>query len=99
LNFKFELSDNTKKVLHAKAGEVILSSLFFLGAESDEDNETEEAYDIFEYRSNTENCFFSVRMAGETDANGKLRSKVIFGCSDISKPAMTLDESPVLRTE
>lgn len=97
INFKFELSDNKKKVLHTETGEGVLGSLFFLGAESDEDNRTQEAYDVLEYRSTKDDCFFSARIESENVAGQ--RAKVSFGCSDISKPAIGLEESPVLKAE
>ena len=98
VNYKFELTDDSKKVLHSETGKATLNALFFLGAESDED-EKQEAYDVISYTaSNTDsNCFFSVRI--ETGAGEKGRAKLSFGCNDTSKPALALEDSPVLKAQ
>lgn len=98
VNYKFELTDNTKKVLLSETGQATLNALFFLGSESDED-ENQEAYEAIAYTANNteSNCFFSVRL--ETGAGEKGRAKVSYGCNDTSKPALALEGSPVLRAK
>lgn len=100
VNFKFELTDNTKKVLHTEKGEASMSPFFFLGAESDED-ENEEMYDVIPYTMNDAagNCYFSLRVESAADANGKQKARVNYGCTDSSKPALEPGESPVLRAK
>lgn len=98
VDFKFELTDNDK-TLYSQAGEATLGALFFLGAESDED-ENQEAYEVIQYTMNdsASNCFFSARV--ETgSAKGKQRAKVSYGCNDSSKPALALEEGPVLKAQ
>ncbi|MFY9309240.1 MAG: hypothetical protein WAQ28_09370 [Bacteroidia bacterium] len=98
VDFKFELTDNDK-TLYSQAGEATLGALFFLGAESDED-ENQEAYEVIQYTMNdsASNCFFSARV--ETGAaKGKQRAKVSYGCNDTSKPALALEEGPVLKAQ
>jgi hypothetical protein len=97
LKFNFRLTDNKSQPIHSESGDAVLSALFFMGSETDEDND--ETYDCYEYIKNTNDCSFIIRLGAGTDVNGKLRATLIYGCADQSKPALTLDECPILRTE
>lgn len=97
LQYNFELFDNNKLVYN-KAGKASIESLFFLGAETDEDDQTGDGYLSIEYWDYSSNCTFSIRI-GEKDENGKLRAKIKLDCQDDKIEKIDLEDNPTLRTE
>jgi hypothetical protein len=98
LNYNFQLFNKDTKLINSKSGKATLGALFFLGSETDEDDETGEEYLSFEYRDNSPDCSFAIRI-GERDDNGKLRAKIILYCKDNKSKNIDLDDNPTLRTE
>jgi hypothetical protein len=98
LNYRFQLLDKDAKTIYNKSGRAILGSLFFLGSETDEDDETGEAYLSVEYRDNSPDCSFAIRI-GEMEDNGKIRAKINLYCEDNLSRNIDLDDHPTLRTE
>lgn len=98
LNYNFQLLDKDAQLLNSKKGKATLGSLFFLGSESDDDDETGEGYLSVEYYDHSAGCSFAIRI-GEKDDNGKLRAKIKLYCKDNKIKNIGLDENPTLRTE
>lgn len=98
LNYNFQLLDKDAKLLNSKKGKATLGSLFFLGSESDDDDETGEGYLSVEYYDHSADCSFAIRI-GEKDDNGKLRAKIKLRCKDHKLKNISLDDNPTLRTE
>jgi hypothetical protein len=98
LKYQFQLKTTTNNVIDTKSGTAILGSMFFLGAETDEDDETGLSYLSTEYRDDKNDCWFCIRI-GDIDDIGKPQAKVLYGCDDKSKRRLELDDCPTLRTE
>jgi hypothetical protein len=98
LNYNFQLLDKDAKLLNSKKGKATLGSLFFLGSESDDDDETGEGYLSVEYYDHSADCSFAIRIGGKDD-NGKLRAKIKLRCKDNKLKNISLDDNPTLRTE
>jgi len=98
LNYNFQLFDKDAKLLNSKKGKATLGSLFFLGSESDDDDETGEGYLSVEYYDHSADCSFAIRI-GDKDDNGKLRAKIKLRCKDNKLKNISLDDNPTLRTE
>jgi hypothetical protein len=99
LTYTFELADKDKKLIEKKSGKAILSSMFFLASEMDEDTETGDGYGSSEYWDKTNNCWLSIRIGIGLDDKGKQRAKLTYNCEDKNKQILQLDECPTLRTE
>ncbi|WP_262512381.1 DUF433 domain-containing protein [Adhaeribacter arboris] len=99
LAYTFELADKSKKTLETKSGKAVLSSMFFLASETDEDSETGDSYGSSEYWDKTNDCWLSIRIGVGLDDNGKQRAMLTYGCEDKNKQTLSLDECPTLRTE
>lgn len=98
LNYNFQLFDKDTKLINNKSGKATMGALFFLGSETDDDDETGEAYLSVEYWDNSPNGSFAIRI-GEKDDNGKLRAKIKLYCKDHKSKNIDLDDNPTLRTE
>lgn len=98
LNYNFQLFDKDTKLINDKAGKATLHSLFFLGSETDNDDETGDGYLSVEYWDNSPDCSFAIRI-GEKDDNGKLRAKIKYYCKDNKSKNIELDDNPTLRTQ
>ncbi|MGB3527231.1 MAG: hypothetical protein WBB32_14815 [Flavobacteriales bacterium] len=98
LNYHFQILDKDSKAINNKSGRATLGSLFFLGSETDDDDETSDAYLSVEYWDNASDCSFAIRI-GEMDENGKLRVKIKLFCKDNKSKNIGLDDTPTLRTE
>jgi hypothetical protein len=72
-----------------------LEPLFFLGAESDEDEKTGLSYFASEYTDPASECSNSIRI-GQAEDKGPYLAKLIMDCYDLP---MSLEESPTLRTK
>lgn len=99
LTYKFQLRDKDNKTVDIRSGKAILSSMFFLASEVDEDSETGDSYGSSEYWNKTNDCWFRIRIGIGKDDNGKLRAMLNYGCKEKSKQTLNLDECPTLRTE
>lgn len=98
LSYKFELFNKEKQLLNSKSGKATLGSLFFIGSESDTDDESGNGYLSTEYWDNSSECSFAIRI-GEKDNKGKLRAKIILYCENNKSNNINLDENPTMRTE
>jgi hypothetical protein len=98
LNYQFRMVDKEGKVTHNRSGTAIISSTFFLGSETDEDDKTGNGYLSVEYWDNSTDCSFAIRV-GEKDSFGKLRAKINLFCHSDKSKNIELDEAPTLRTE
>lgn len=98
LNYTFQLLDKDSKAINNKSGRATLGSLFFLGSETDDDDETGAGYLSAEYWDTSADCSFAIRI-GEKDDNGKLRAKINLFCKDTKSNNIDLDDNPTLRTE
>ncbi len=98
LNYTFQILDKDFKTINNKSGRATLGSLFFLGSETDDDDETGDGYLSVEYWDNSADCSFAIRI-GEKDDNGKLRAKIKLYCKDNNLKNIGLDDNPTLRTE
>ncbi|MDR0802153.1 hypothetical protein [Fluviicola sp.] len=96
LKYQFQLKSITNEIINTKSGAAILGSMFFLGAETDEDDETGLSYLSTEYRDDKNNCWFCIRI-GDLYDNGKPQVKIQYGCEDKSKQRLELDDCPTLR--
>jgi hypothetical protein len=72
-----------------------LSPLFFLGAESDEDEQTGLSYLASEFSDPASECSNSIRI-GQAEESGPYLAKLVMDCFDLP---MSLEESPTLRTQ
>lgn len=99
LTYNLRLIDKDNKTVVAKSGKAILSSMFFLASEVDEDSETGDGYGSCEYWDKSNDCWFAIRIGIGKDDNGKLRAMLKYGCDSKSKQSLNLDECPTLRTE
>ena len=99
LTYKFQLIDKDNKTVATKSGKAILSSMFFLASEVDEDSETGDGYGSCEYWDKSNDCWFTIRIGIGKDDNGKHRAMLNYGCEDKKKQTLNLDECPTLRTE
>jgi hypothetical protein len=72
-----------------------LAPLFFLGAESDEDEQTGLSYFASEYVDPTSECNNSIRI-GQADDGGPYLAKLVMDCPYLP---MSMEESPTLRTK
>lgn len=72
-----------------------LSPLFFLGAESDEDDQTGLSYLASEFIDPASECNNSIRI-GQTDDGLTYLAKLVMDCYDLP---MSIDESPTLRAK
>ena len=100
LNYKFQISDKSDKIVETKSGKAILGSMFFLASEVDEDDQTGTAYGSYEYSDKMDNgCWFAIRIGIGLDDNGKQRATLSYNCEDENKKTTDLDECPILRTE
>ena len=86
------------RAINNKSGRATLGSLFFLGSETDDDDETGDGYLSVEYWDNSGDCSFAIRI-GEKDDKGKLRAKIKLYCKDDKLKNIGLDDNPTLRTE
>ena len=98
LDYSFRLLDKDAKTINSKSGRATLGSLFFLGSETDDDDQTGEGYLSVEYWDNSPNCSFAIRI-GEKDGTGKLRAKIKLHCKDDTLKNINLEDNPTLRTE
>jgi hypothetical protein len=98
LNYSFQLLDKDAKSLYNNSGRAILGSLFFLGSETDEDDEAGDAYLSVEYWDNSPDCSFAIRI-GEMEDKGRIRAKINLYCKDNLSSNIDLDDHPTLRTE
>lgn len=98
LNYTFQILDKDSKAVNNNSGRATLGSLFFLGSETDDDDETGDGYLSVEYWDNSADCSFAIRI-GEKDDNGKLRAKIKLYCKDDKLKNIGLDDNPTLRTE
>lgn len=94
LTYNFVLLNKDNTLIHNKTGKVILG-LFFLGSESDEDDETGDYYFSTEYRDELSDCSFSIRV-GEREGHEKLRANINLHCKD--NKSDNIENSPTLRT-
>lgn len=99
INYKFQLLDKDNSIIDSTSGKAVLSSLFFLASEVDEDSQTGDGYGNSEYSDKNNNCWFSIRIGIGLDDNGKLRAMLNYGCEDKNKRTLNLDECSTLRTE
>lgn len=99
LTYNFQLTDKDNKTVDTKSGKAILGSMFFLASEMDEDSQTGDGYESYEYWDKANDCWFAIRVGGGKDDNGKQRVMLNYGCNDKSKQTLNLDECPTLRTE
>ena len=99
LTYNFLLTDKDNRTINNKSGKAILGSMFFLASETDEDTETGDGYGSSEYRDESNNCWFSIRIGIGKDNNGNQRAMLTYGCDDKSKQDLNLDDCPTLRTE
>ncbi len=98
LYYIFQIIDNDNMTFVNKSGVAILGSLFFLASEIDTDDQTGISYGCSEYWDTTNSCFFAIRI-GENDNNGKLRAALTYGCEEMGKLDLDLDDCPTLRTD
>ena len=84
---------NPGQLVDEQKGEADIGSLFFLGAESDEDDKTGLAYFAYEYSKIDGPCELSIRIG---DDGHQLKAKLIRQCSDKRKD-IYLEDSPTLR--
>jgi len=98
LNYHFQILDKDAKTITRKVGKATLGSFFFLGSETDDDDETGYGYLSVEYYDNSADCSFAIRI-GEKDDNGKLRAKIKLYYKDNNLKNIGLDDQPTLRTE
>ncbi len=98
LNYTFQILDKDFKTINNKSGRATLGSLFFLGSETDDDDETGDGYLSVEYWDNSDDCTFAIRI-GEKDDNGKIRAKIKLYCKDNKLKNIGLNDNPTLRTE
>ena len=98
LNYTFQILDKDSRAINNKSGRATLGSLFFLGSETDDDDETGDGYLSVEYWDNSGDCSFAIRI-GEKDDKGKLRAKIKLYCKDDKLKNIGLDDNPTLRTE
>lgn len=97
LNYTFQILDKDSKTLNNKSGRATLGTMFFLGSETDEDNDSGEEYLSVEYWDKSEVCTFAIRI-GERDQNGKLRAKIKLNCKNNKSKNIDLIDNPTLRT-
>ena len=74
-------------------GQAIVNALFFLGDESDEDDQSGNTYFASEYIHDKEDCSFFIRIGRD---EGDLKAKIVQYCEKESK-GITLEECPTLR--
>lgn len=98
LNYHFQLSDKDAETINSKSGKATLGSLFFLGSETDTDDETGDEYLSVEYFDNSSDCTFAIRI-GEKDNKGKRRAKIKLYCKDNQSKNIDLNDNPTLRTQ
>jgi len=85
---------NSGQLVDEQKGEADIGTLFFLGAESDEDDKTGLAYFAAEYSKMDSSCVLSIRIGtGDSD---QLKAKLNRKCSD-EKKSIDLDDCPTLR--
>ncbi len=94
--YKFDLVDNTAKRVLLKEGYAVLNSMFFLAAEIDEDDKTQESYASSEYLQQNKDCWASIRIS-DKDASGMLRALITYGCDEGSSNSFL--NCPTLRTK
>ena len=85
---------NSGQLVDEQKGEADIGTLFFLGAESDEDDKTGLAYFAFEYSKIDRPCELSIRIGA--DDGDQLKAKLIRQCSDKRKD-IYLEDCPTLR--
>ena len=98
ISYNFILKDNEKNTLTTRKGKATLGGLFFLGSESDDDEETGEAYFSSEYWETNKDCSFSIRV-GDKDEKGRLRANVGLTYENDKSTNNNIDNCPTLRTE
>lgn len=98
LDYTFQLLDKDGRPIESRSGTAVLGSLFFLGSETDDDDETGEGYLSAEYSDPSPDCSFAIRI-GEKDGNGKLRAKIKLHYEHNESRNIDLDDHPTLRTE
>ena len=99
LQYDFKLTGEDETVIYSRSGKSVLGSAFYLGSEMDEDSRNGEGYPSYEYWDKTADCHFALRIGHGKDDHGKLRAKLKYGGEDHSKPSLSLNECPTLRTE
>lgn len=93
LDYDFKLM-NGKDVIRKRKGQVHLSAFFFLGDETDTDDETDSSYLASEYAQESEGCYFSIRIGRD---EGDLKAKIIWTCEGDELKNIELEDGPTLR--
>ena len=83
------------QLIDEQNGEADIGSLFFLGAESDEDDKTGISYLSTEYSKIDSSCKLSIRIGSDDD---QFKTKLVQNCLD-KKKNIDLDSSPTLRSK
>ncbi len=91
LGFNFELRKGNQTI-DQLTGQADLDPGFFLGSESDEDNQSGVSYFCNEYTFENQNCSFTIRLG---DDEGIWKVKVIKNCES-GRYDIALDDCPVL---
>jgi len=90
--FRYVVFEKSNRLINVSKV-IELGAHFFLGDESDEDDQTKESYLATEYSGGDNSCQYALRIGGEV---GALKAKLIRTCQDETQD-ITLDEAPTLR--
>jgi len=92
IDFKFEIKKGDD-IIEYESGLADIGTLFFLGSESDEDEQTGIYYFATEYVKEDDKCDFAVRIGND---GGILKAKATRICRD-EKSNIELNEVPAMR--
>jgi len=93
------VTDTRKNTTDSLSGTAVLKSSFFLASEVDYDPEEEQGFGSSEYLDKKGTCDIIIRIGIGPDEKGRKRATIFGSCPNNSKLAVSLNDSPILRTE
>lgn len=97
--YDLQITCTDGQTISPMSGTAVLSWSFFMGTESDADEESTEGYGSSEYWDTRDSCSFSIRVGIGLDDKGRHRAKVMNTCKENDPQNIGIDECPVLRAE
>lgn len=94
VEYRFERYEKGK-LRDEETGEAMLGPSFFMASETDDDDQTGNAYDVVEYSDSKakNDCWFIIRVGND---HGRYKAKITRAC-DKSEMSIYIDDCPTLR--